>query len=152
MKQRLNHCTVFQRVARKQTWPRPSSRPPRPSAVRPPSSCWLMMTDWRGRICEERKGERKGRERREGNLVCRRSSVEWKGGRKWMSGWVSGWGPMHIWCLQNFAIFRPLSLCPHYLTDLYYKIQRYPRNRATHNRSNRILVQNLVGPNHQNGL
>ena len=117
-----------------------------------PSSCWLMMTDWRGRICEERKGERKGRERREGNLVCRRSSVEWKGGRKWMSGWVSGWGPMHIWCLQNFAIFRPLSLCPHYLTDLYYKIQRYPRNRATHNRSNRILVQNLVGPNHQNGL
>ena len=31
-------------------------------------------------------------------------------------------------------------------------IQRHPRNRAAHNRSNRRFVQNLVGPNRQNGL
>ena len=33
-----------------------------------------------------------------------------------------------------------------------YVLQRRPRIRATHNCSNRIFVQNLIGPNRQNGL
>ena len=31
-------------------------------------------------------------------------------------------------------------------------VQRRPHNRATHNRSNRIFVQNLLSPNCRNGL
>ena len=43
------------------------------------------------------------------------------------------------------------NLGPVFLALLCSSLRRL-RNRATHNRSNHIFVQNLVGPNGQNGL
>ena len=42
-------------------------------------------------------------------------------------------------------LFLPCSL----IKGKHLYVQRRPRNRATHNRSNCIFVQNLVGPNRQ---
>ena len=54
-----------------------------------PSSCWLMMTDWRGRICEERK-RRGGERERERRQSCLPAIECWvKGKREEGSEWAN---------------------------------------------------------------